>query len=69
VQENARDAFRGRILSIYGLAFRGGMPLGSLLAGLVMRPLGVAPVIGAFSAVLALVAGGLYVRSERLRTL
>jgi MFS family permease len=34
VQENAPDAFRGRVLSIYGLAFRGGMPLGSLLAGL-----------------------------------
>jgi predicted MFS family arabinose efflux permease len=67
VQENAPDAFRGRILSIYGLAFRGGMPLGSLLAGLAIRAFGPAPVIGAFSTALALVAAGLLVRSERLR--
>lgn len=67
VQENAPDAFRGRILSIYGLAFRGGMPLGSLLAGLAVRPLGAAPVIGAFSVVLGLLAAGLFARSERLR--
>ena len=28
VQENAPDALRGRVLSIFGLAFRGGMPAG-----------------------------------------
>jgi predicted MFS family arabinose efflux permease len=67
VQENAPDAFRGRILSIYGLAFRGGMPLGSLLAGLVVRSLGVAPVIGAYSGLLVLLAGGCFLRSRRLR--
>jgi predicted MFS family arabinose efflux permease len=67
VQENAPDAFRGRILSIYGLAFRGGMPLGSLLAGLVVGPLGVAPVIGAYSLALMLLAAGLFARSDRLR--
>jgi predicted MFS family arabinose efflux permease len=67
VQENVPEAFRGRILSIYGLAFRGGMPLGSLLAGLAIRSFGAAPVIGAFSATLALVAAGLLVRSRRLR--
>jgi predicted MFS family arabinose efflux permease len=67
VHENAPDAFRGRILSIYGLAFRGGMPLGSLLAGPAVRPLGAAAVIGALSAVLVLLATGLFWRSERLR--
>jgi predicted MFS family arabinose efflux permease len=67
VQENAPDAFRGRILSIYGLAFRGGMPLGSLVAGLAIRAFGAAPVIGAFSTALALVAAGLLFRNERLR--
>jgi predicted MFS family arabinose efflux permease len=67
VQENVPEAFRGRILSIYGLAFRGGMPLGSLLAGLAIRSFGPAPVIGAFSTALALVAAGLLVRSRRLR--
>jgi predicted MFS family arabinose efflux permease len=68
VQENAPDAFRGRILSIYGLAFRGGMPLGSLLAGLLVGPLGVAPVIGAYSAALVVLAAALFARSGRLRT-
>jgi predicted MFS family arabinose efflux permease len=67
VQENAADAYRGRILSIYGLAFRGGMPLGSLVAGVAIRALGAAPVIGAMAAALALGAGYLYFRSERLR--
>jgi predicted MFS family arabinose efflux permease len=68
VQENAPDAFRGRILSIYGLAFRGGMPLGSLLAGLAVRPLGAAPVLAAFSVILVALAAAVFFRSERLRT-
>ena len=34
VQEMAPDALRGRVLSIFGVAFRGGGPVGSLLAGL-----------------------------------
>jgi predicted MFS family arabinose efflux permease len=67
VQENAPDAFRGRILSIYGLAFRGGMPLGSLIAGVAVRAWGVGPVIGALSAALAVLAGVLFVRSSQLR--
>jgi predicted MFS family arabinose efflux permease len=29
----APDAMRGRVMSIYMVAFRGGMPLGSLMAG------------------------------------
>ena len=33
VQENAPEEFKGRILSIYGLAFRGGLPLGALVGG------------------------------------
>jgi MFS family permease len=33
VQLNAPNEMRGRVMSIYMVAFRGGMPLGSLLAG------------------------------------
>jgi hypothetical protein len=29
------DRLRGRVVSVYSLAFRGAMPLGNLLAGLV----------------------------------
>ena len=67
VQERAPEAFRGRILSIYGFAFRGGMPLGSLVAGAAVRWLGVAPVIGALSALLVVLAAVLYARSAVLR--
>jgi predicted MFS family arabinose efflux permease len=67
VQENAPDAFRGRILSIYGFAFRGGMPLGSLVAGAAVRTLGVAPVIASLSAMLVVLAGALFARSRVLR--
>ena len=40
VQENAPDALRGRVLSIFGFAFRGGMPVGSLAAGALVRTSG-----------------------------
>ncbi|MCM3876436.1 MAG: MFS transporter [Thermoanaerobaculia bacterium] len=33
VQQNVDDAMRGRVVSVYSLAFRGGMPLGNLTAG------------------------------------
>jgi len=46
VQEHAQDALRGRIMSIFGLCFRSGMPLGSLAFGALIAPLGVRAVIG-----------------------
>ena len=67
VQENATDALRGRIVSIYGLAFRGGMPLGSLVAGVLVRSLGAPAVLGAFSGALALLSAVVYIRNGRLR--
>lgn len=33
VQQNVDDAMRGRVVSVYTLAFRGGMPFGNLTAG------------------------------------
>jgi predicted MFS family arabinose efflux permease len=65
VQENAEDAFKGRILSIFGLAFRGGMPLGSLAAGFLVRPMGAPLAIGGFAAALALIAAAVYWRDRR----
>jgi predicted MFS family arabinose efflux permease len=69
VQENTPDALRGRVLSIYGLAFRGGMPLGSLIAGALVRARGAPAVLGAFSGLLALVSLVVYVRNGRLRAM
>ncbi len=37
VQLSTSDAMRGRVMSIFMLAFRGGMPLGNLLAGFVAQ--------------------------------
>jgi predicted MFS family arabinose efflux permease len=56
VQENAPAAVKGRVLSIYGVAFRAGTPIGSLVAGAMVRALGAPLVIGGFAAVLAVVA-------------
>ncbi|HEU5321456.1 MAG TPA: MFS transporter, partial [Methylomirabilota bacterium] len=67
VQENAADELKGRIMSIYGVAFRGGMPLGSLVAGLLARHLGAPTVIASFSALLALLCGWAWFRQPRLR--
>ena len=40
VQENAPADLKGRVLSIWGLAFRSGTPLGAPLAGAMVRALG-----------------------------
>jgi predicted MFS family arabinose efflux permease len=68
VQEHATDEFRGRVQGIYGLAFRGGSPFGSLLAGGLVGRLGAPAVLAGYSAVLALVALGAS-RSRHLRAL
>ncbi|HET8647572.1 MAG TPA: MFS transporter, partial [Vicinamibacteria bacterium] len=67
VQENAADELKGRIMSIYGVAFRGGMPLGSLVAGLLARHFGAPAVIASFSGVLALLCAAAWLRQPQLR--
>jgi predicted MFS family arabinose efflux permease len=37
VQLNVRDAMRGRVMSVYNVAFRGGMPFGSLISGFLIK--------------------------------
>lgn len=69
VQEHAPPAMKGRVLSIYGLAFRGGMPLGSLVAGFLVGPLGAVTVIGGFTGALGVLAAAAYFTSDELRSL
>ena len=69
VQENAPDHMRGRMMSIYGVAFRGGMPLGSLFAGVLVKAFGVVAALGSLTAAVLLLGIGLYWRSDRLRSL
>jgi predicted MFS family arabinose efflux permease len=69
VQEMAPEALRGRVLSIFGLAFRGGGPFGSLVAGALVRAAGAPLVMAAYAAVLLVVAAFLLVRGRELRRL
>jgi predicted MFS family arabinose efflux permease len=69
VQEMAPDALRGRVLSIFGLAFRGGGPVGSLVAGGLVRSAGAPVVMAAYSALLLCVASVLLLRGSELRRL
>ena len=69
VQEMAPDALRGRVLSIFGVAFRGGGPVGSLVAGSLVRHAGAPAVMAAYAAVLLCLACVLLVRGSELRRL
>ncbi len=54
VQHVASDEMRGRVMSVFNVAFRGGMPLGSLLLGKLI-PVFTAPVtMGITGALLAI---------------
>lgn len=67
VQEHCPDALRGRVLSIYGLAFRGGMPLGSLAAGVFVKSLGAPIALGAFASLLLVLAAVIFLKNARVR--
>ena len=69
VQLIVPDNLRGRVMSIYMVAFRGGMPLGSLAAGYIASRTS-APAVLAVNGVLILcVAGYFMVRSHGVREL
>jgi len=63
VQLNAPNEMRGRVMSIYMVAFRGGMPLGSLAGGWVATFAGAPMVLTINGILLALVATWFLVRS------
>jgi len=56
VQMIAPNEMRGRVMSIYMLAFRGGMPVGSLLSGYLAVYIGAPHVIAINGALLVVVA-------------
>ncbi|HYN43748.1 MAG TPA: MFS transporter, partial [Thermoanaerobaculia bacterium] len=64
VQTSVGDSLRGRVISIYGLAFRGGMPLGNLAAGAAAAAAG-APAVLVACGVALVVAGGTVAASRR----
>ncbi len=54
VQLYVSDAMRGRVMSVYNVAFRGGMPFGSLLSGLLIKGAS-APAVMALNGILVVV--------------
>jgi predicted MFS family arabinose efflux permease len=67
VQLIAPNEMRGRVMSIYMLAFRGGMPLGALVSGYFARFLGAPVVIGANGVLLVAVAVYFLTRGHGVR--
>ena len=69
VQLNVPDELRGRVMSIYLMAFRGGMPLGSLASGYLTTFASTQTVIALNGGLLVLVALYFLARSHGIREL
>src|SRR5262249_3032287 len=67
VQLIAPNEMRGRVMSIYMVAFRGGMPIGSLVSGYLATFMGAPMVIGMNGVLLILVAAYFLMRSHGVR--
>jgi len=67
IQLIAPNEMRGRVMSIYMVAFRGGMPLGSLASGYLATFLGAPNVIAINGILLIIVAAYFLVRSHGVR--
>ena len=67
VQELAPDDMRGRIVSLFGLTFRGGSPLGALVIGYSIAAFGPAAAISASLIGMSVVCAALLYASPRFR--
>ena len=56
VQSHVSDSMRGRVMSIYNAAFRGGMPLGSALAGYLIKQTSAPMLLASNGVVVVLIA-------------
>ena len=65
VQLIAPNEMRGRVMSIYMVAFRGGMPLGSLVTGLAIDQIGAPAAIAVNGALLSLLAALWFLASSQ----
>ena len=66
VQLTTSDAMRGRVMSIFMLAFRGGMPLGNLIAGWVAERWSITTALAVNGTILAIVAVAFISRGAKL---
>jgi len=68
VQLIIADSMRGRVMSVYNLAFRAGMPLGALILGKLIPILGVSASLASFGLSLVGVAGYFLIVMEKVPT-
>jgi predicted MFS family arabinose efflux permease len=64
VQFYVDDKMRGRVMSVYNVAFRGGMPMGSLISGVLIKSMS-APAIMAGNGVLVVLLGAYFLVVQR----
>jgi MFS family permease len=69
VQLNAPNEMRGRVMSIYMVAFRGGMPLGSLVAGWLANSTSAPAVLTVNGVLLSIVATWFLAKNPQVRDL
>jgi MFS family permease len=69
VQLTAPDEMRGRVMSIYMVAFRGGMPLGSLTSGYIASVTSAPLILAVNGALLGLVTGYVLLKTPQVREL
>jgi MFS family permease len=69
VQHIAPNEMRGRVMSIYMVSFRGGMPLGSLVAGYLATRTSAPTVLTINGALLSILAGWFLLRPQGVREL
>jgi predicted MFS family arabinose efflux permease len=69
VQLNAPNEMRGRVMSIYMVAFRGGMPLGSLVGGWLANSTSAPAVLTVNGVLLSVVAVWFLVKNPHVRAL
>jgi hypothetical protein len=64
VQLIVTNEMRGRVMSVYNFAFRGGMPMGNLVAGWLV-PIFTAPLVLAVNGLLLVALGSYYLLVQR----
>ncbi len=69
VQLITTDEMRGRVMSVYNFAFRGGMPMGNLMSGWLVPIFGAPMVLGVNGILLVLIASYLVITRARVTSL
>ena len=69
VQLITTEEMRGRVMSVYNCAFRGGMPMGNLISGWLVPSFGAPVVLGVNGVLLAMLAAYFFVTRSRVTAL